>query len=402
MENRLNHTRLAENLEEMGRVGVGKGGLRNRLALSDADREARDLLCGWIGDAGLELKIDAIGNIWGLLPGTENGDPVTMGSHIDTVRDAGMFDGCVGVLSALECLRTVAERRIPHRKSLALAAFTNEEGARFHPDMMGSLVVAGRAAAEEMYGSADDDGRTVGGELERIGYKGSDRVRPSFYLEYHIEQGPFLDQQKLPFAVVTGIPGISWWSARYVGEANHAGSTPMNMRRDALLALSRLHCRMTEIAVQKGACLTIGRVRLQPDVTNIIPGAVDFTVDMRCPEQKTFEWLKEALKRTMCEIADASGLSLEWRQTVNGDAVAFAPEMVNLVERCLRARGFQAPRMCSGACHDAQMMNGLVPTAMLFVASRDGKSHCPQEFSDMKQICDGAEVMLDCLLELAR
>ncbi len=401
-EGRMNRQRLAGSLEELGKIGVGSDGLRTRLALTDEDKQARDLLCAWIRSAGLELKIDAVGNIFGVLPGKVEGHPVMAGSHIDTVRNAGMFDGCVGVLSALECLRTVAERKLPHAKPLAMAAFTNEEGARFHPDMMGSLAVSGLRKVEEMYASVDDGGKTVLSELERIGYKGGDTVRPSAYLEYHVEQGPFLDRRGIQLGVVTGIQGINWWHGRFVGEANHAGTTPMNMRKDALLALSQVHVRMTEIARQQGACFTIGKVLPQPCVVNIVPGEVSFSVDLRHPDPKVLDRLKATFEGLMKQAADENELTLEMEQTVDARPVVFDAPMVDMVEHHADRRGLSHIRLFSGAGHDAQMMAHIVPTAMIFVPSIGGKSHCPQEQSDMDGICDGAEVLLDCLLELAQ
>ena len=402
MEQRINRSRLVKSLNELGRIGVNEEGLRNRLALSDEDKLGRDWLCARIQEAGLELKIDAIGNIWGVLPGTEGGNPVTAGSHIDTVRNAGMFDGCVGVLSSLEALRTIKEKNIPHSKPLAVVAFTNEEGARYHPDMMGSLVVSGDETVEDMYASVDDEGKSVGAELERIGYKGTDSVKPSVYLEYHVEQGPFLDAQKKQIGVVTGIQGINWWHGTFTGEANHAGTTPMSMRHDALLAVSELHCRMTEIAEKRGACFTIGRVQPKPYVVNIVPGEASFSVDLRHPDPETLKELNREVTSMMSEIARRRGLQLDVCQTVDAQPVVFRPEMTDLVERSAKARGLDFVRLCSGAGHDAQMMAHIVPTAMIFVPSIGGRSHCPEETSDMDQICDGAEVLLDCLLELAR
>ena len=402
MQQKLNHERLAGSLNELGRVGVGPDGLRNRLALTDEDKAARDLLCRWIREAGLELKIDAIGNIFGVLPGPAGGDPVMAGSHIDTVRNAGMFDGCVGVLSALECLRTVKENGLPHRAPLAVAAFTNEEGARFHPDMMGSLVFSGLEKAEDMYASIDDSGLSVGEELERVGYKGKDDVaRPRAYLEYHVEQGPFLDARGVQLGVVTGIQGINWWHGRFVGQANHAGTTPMDMRHDALLALSQLHVRVTELARRTGACFTIGRARPEPYVVNIVPGEVAFSMDLRHPDPTILDQLNRAVVGAMNQAAAENGLVLEVEQTADARPVTFDPAMVDRVERCAEARGLTHARLVSGAGHDAQMMARVVPTAMIFVPSIGGLSHCPEERTEMPDVCAGAEVLLDCLLELA-
>ena len=398
VEQRINRGRLAADLEEMGRVGLGPDGVRSRLALSDADKQGRDLLCRWIREAGLDLKIDAIGNIFGLLG--DGGDPVTAGSHIDTVKDAGMFDGCVGVLSALECLRTIRERGLPHGRPLAMAAFTNEEGARYHPDMMGSLVVSGLGRAEDMYRSVDDAGLSVGDELERIGYKGRDVVRPSAWLEYHVEQGPFLDAKGYSLGAVTGIPGINWWHGRFIGQANHAGATPMDMRHDALLAVSQLHVEMTALARRSGACFTIGRVDVKPHIVNIVPGEASFSLDLRHLDPAVLDQLNRAVVDRMNAAAEENHLTLEVEQTVDARPVTFSPELVAMVERHAAARGLSCARLASGAGHDAQMMARIVPTTMIFVPSVGGLSHCPREMSDMEQIADGAEVLLDCLLEM--
>lgn len=399
---RINRDRLISSLEELGKIGVGTDGLRTRLALSDEDKQGRDLLCEWIRGSGFDLKVDAIGNVFGLLRGKEETEPIMAGSHIDTVRNAGMFDGCVGVLSALECLRTISEKGLPHAKPLAMAAFTNEEGARYHPDMMGSLVASGLEKIEDMYASVDDEGKSVLSELERIGYKGGDALRPSFYLEYHVEQGPFLDKKGIQLGVVTGIQGINWWHGRFVGQANHAGTTPMDMRNDALLALSQVHVRMTEIAKRTGACFTIGRARTQPDVVNIIPGEAAFSLDFRHPIPEILDQLNLTVVGLMSQAAAENGLKLEMKQTVDVRPVTFDVKMVDMVERHANQHGLSNIRLFSGAGHDAQMMARIVPTTMIFVPSIGGKSHCPQEQSDMKQICDGAEVLLDCMLELAR
>ena len=380
MENRLDHTRLIASLEELGRVGVGENGLRNRLALDDSDRVARDLLCAWIKEAGLELKIDAIGNIFGLLPGTEEGDPVIAGSHIDTVPNAGMFDGCVGVLSGLEALRTIAEKKLPHRRPLAVAAWTNEEGARFLPGLMGSSVVEGEVSLEKALATADLSGATVGEELKRIGYAGTDSVRPSAYLEFHVEQGPYLDAGKIEIGVVTGVTGLRRWDVRLTGEANHAGTTPMVLRHDPLHAVSKLHCAMSEKAAQENAV---------------------FTIDLRSQDKTVLDRLAAECVSLIEKYAAEGGLKADYRPTEHVEPVLFDDRMTGKVERCANARGLTNRRMGSGAGHDAEIFALRVPTAMIFVPSIGGKSHCPDELSDMKLVCQGAEILTDCLLELA-
>ncbi len=401
-ERSVNRSRLRSTIEELGAIGLDSGGGRTRLALDDNEREGRDTLVHWMRDSGLEVKVDPIGNVFGILPGDEPGDPVTMGSHIDTVRHAGMFDGCVGVLSGLEILRTIRENALPHRLPLAVAAFTNEEGARFAPDMMGSLVLVGEASLEDMYSKADDDGKTVGDELRRIGYAGSDRVMPSCYLELHVEQGPFLDLKGVPFGVVDGVQGIAWWHGRFKGQPNHAGTTPMDMRNDALLAVSHLHVEMTELAKSIGGRATVGRIGVKPDIINVIPGEVSFTLDMRHPDAHRFAQMKFKAEEAMKNLANRFGLSLEFSRDADVQPVSFDKTMVSMIQSVADEHGLESTHLWSGAGHDAQILSHAVPSAMIFVPSIGGKSHCPQEDSDFDQIADGADVLLECVLRLAK
>ncbi|MCF4152302.1 M20 family metallo-hydrolase [Dethiosulfovibrio sp. F2B] len=397
----VNRVRLRDSIETLGRVGLDDSGFRTRLALDDGDKAGRDLLVSWLEASGLEVKVDAIGNIFGILPGEEQGDPVMLGSHIDTVRHAGRFDGCVGVLGGLEVLRTVAERGISHRRSLAVAAFTNEEGARFAPDMMGSLVLAEEVSVEDMYSRVDDDGVSVGEELERIGYRGSDLVRPSAYLEIHVEQGPYLDMKGVPFGVVDGVQGIVWWQGRYVGQANHAGTTPMGMRNDSLLAVSHLHVKMTELAESMGGCATIGKISVDPYIINVIPGETGFTLDLRHPDGEKLASMKEEAERTMDDLAERFGLEVRYSREADVAPVSFDEDLVSMIQSVADERGLSSTHLWSGAGHDAQIMSHIVPTAMIFVPSIGGKSHCPQEDSDFDQIADGVDVLLECAVRLA-
>ena len=401
MENRLNHERLIASLEELGKIGVGKDGQRNRLALSDGDKAARDLLCKWIKEAGLDLKIDPIGNIFGVLSGTEDGDPVIAGSHIDTVPNAGMFDGCVGVLSALEALRTIAGKKLPHRCSLAVAAWTNEEGSRFLPGVLGSSVFVGDLPLEKALAARDFSGVTAGDELARIGYAGCDTLKASAYMEFHVEQGPFLDAQKLEIGVVTGITGLSRWDVTYKGEANHAGTTPMNLRHDPLVAASKLHLAMSAAAAEKNAVFTVGHVEVSPGAVNVVPGRTFFTIDLRSQDRTVLDELHVRCEAEIRRCAREEGVDVECIPTDHSDPVSFAPGMIEKVERFAKLRGLSNRRMGSGAGHDAQVFAPRVPTAMIFVPSIGGKSHCPEELSDMNLICQGAEILTDCLLELA-
>lgn len=394
--------RLKNRLQQMGSLGVDNSGQRNRLALTDADGQARKLLVSWMKADGLDVRVDQFGNIFGILAGTEPGEPVTAGSHIDTVKNAGMFDGTVGVIGGLEALHAIRAAGIKTRRPLAVVAFTNEEGPRFHMGVMGSTALCGEMTAEHIFAISDDDGRTVGAELDRLGWRGTDRVMPSAYIELHIEQGPRLDTNKLPLAAVDGIPGIVWWKVKFIGEANHAGSTPMDLRHDALLALSRLHLLLTGMAIKAGAVLTIGSVSVAPGATNIIPGEVNFTIDLRHPNQATLDRLRDESEHHIAECAAEAGLKTFVHCTECVPAVRFDSAMVQMVCDCAADRGLKFCRMTSGAGHDAQVLARHMPTAMIFVPSIGGKSHCPEELSNFEQISAGADVLLDCLLRQAR
>ena len=309
---RVNGERLISSIREMGAVGFDpQTGGRTRLALTDSDKEGRDLLCRWMREEDLDVKIDPLGNIFGVRDGSDPSElPVMMGSHIDTVRDAGMFDGVYGVLGGLEVMRTLNQNKVSTRRPLALAAFTNEEGARFQPDMMGSLYYTGTVGLEELMSAKDDGGLTVREELERIGYKGNETVRAGCYIELHIEQGPRLHAAGLPIGVVEGIQGLAWWTGEYCGESNHAGSTPMEMRKDALLAAAELASEAEKLALRlgKGSVSTMGRISPKPDIINIVPGKCSFTLDFRQFESGLFEEGKREVER-LISVAAAGILS---------------------------------------------------------------------------------------------
>lgn len=389
----------------MGALGFepGRGG-RTRLALSDGDKSGRDLFCRWLAEAGLEVRIDALGNIFGLRSGTGADTAAVMtDSHLDTVRNAGMFDGAVGVLGGLEVVRTLNDNDIKTERPVVVANFTNEEGARFEFDMMGSNFYAGTRTAEELYAITDDDGLTAGGELERIGYKGSQTVRADSYLELHVEQGPILDSEGLQIGVVEGIPGLSWWRGEFFGEANHAGSTPMRMRHDALLGAAELALEIEKLAVRTGneSVGTMGRVKPEPDIINIVPGSCSFTVDFRQNDPGLFEKAKEQIESTIEACAEKRGLSCEFKKLTDVRPVVFDKTMVRLIEESALELGFSAKRLYSGTCHDAQFLSRVCPAAMIFVPSAGGHSHCPEERSEFADVARGCDVLLQTVLKLA-
>lgn len=401
----INAARLEQSIKEMGMIGrVPEAKGVTRLALSNEDKSGRDLFRRWLAEAGLEIRIDAMGNIFGLRPGTDPDAPsVMIGSHLDSVKNAGMFDGAVGVLGGLEVIRALNDNNIKTKRTIIVANFTNEEGARFQLDMMGSAFFSGKKTAEELYAIADDCGLTVGDELERIGYKGSQTVSVGNYLEFHIEQGPVLDAEGVNIGVVEGIQGISWWKCEYIGEANHAGSTPLHLRRDALLGAATLALELNKLAKRIGnACVvTMGRIKTYPDVINIVPGRCSFTVDFRQYSPALFEKGKYEINQLVKECAKNRGLASKFKKLADVDPVVFDKSMTTLIENSAKELGLSTKRLYSGAGHDAQFLAKVCPTAMIFVPSLGGRSHSPEEWTEFSDIADGCNVLMRSALKLA-
>ena len=401
---RINGERLISSIRAMGSVGFDpETGGRTRLALTDQDKAGRDLLCRWMRDEGLEVKIDEIGNIFGILEGSDPSElPVMMGSHIDTVRDAGMFDGVYGVLGGLEVIRTLNENEVTPKSSLVVAAFTNEEGARFQPDMMGSLYYTRKVELGELLSSRDDSGITVGEELDRIGYGGAYSTPVGCYLELHVEQGPRLHAEGVSIGIVEGVQGLAWWSGEYYGESNHAGSTPMEMRKDTLLAAAELALEAEKLALRlgRGSVATMGRIAPRPDIINIVPGKCSFTLDFRQFDGELFEEGKREVEKLIVSCAARRGLKYCFKKAAEAAPVVFDRGMVELVGSRAAFLGFDSMKMISGASHDAQFLSSFCPTVMIFVPSVGGRSHCPEEWTDMKDLENGCNVLLHSVLEL--
>ena len=401
---RINGERLISSIREMGSVGFDhETGGRTRLALTDQDKAGRDLLCRWMRDEGLEVKIDEIGNIFGIREGSDPSElPVMMGSHIDTVRDAGMFDGVYGVLGGLEVIRTLNENEVSAKSSLVVAAFTNEEGARFQPDMMGSLYYTRKVELGELLSSRDDIGITVGEELDRIGYGGAYSTPVGCYLELHVEQGPRLHSEGVSIGIVEGVQGLAWWTGEYYGESNHAGSTPMEMRKDTILAAAELALEAEKLALRlgRGSVATMGRIAPRPDIINIVPGKCSFTLDFRQFDGELFEEGKREVEKLIASCAARRGLKYCFKKAAEAAPVVFDRGMVELVGSRAAFLGFDSMKMISGASHDAQFLSSFCPTVMIFVPSVGGRSHCPEEWTDMKDLENGCNVLLHSVLEL--
>ncbi|MDI2588343.1 Zn-dependent hydrolase [Psychrobacillus sp. NEAU-3TGS] len=403
----INSKRLFGHLQELGLMGVDNDKKRTRLAASDTDKAGRDLFVNWLKEAGLEVEIDRIGNIFGIWYGNENRKeaPLLLGSHIDTVINAGMYDGCYGVLAGLEVITTLKEKGFIPTRPIAVAAFTNEEGVRYQPDMMGSLVYAGGLSVDDALASKGTDGTRLGKELERIGYAGTKEpgfLKPHAYIELHIEQGPILDKMGIPIGAVENLQGITWQRITIEGVANHAGTTPTDMRRDAGLAAARVITYLRDLANNSNGLTvaTVGTIDFKPNAVNVIPSMATFTVDLRNPNEQRLQEEEQALAGYLKELATSEGVSIRSEQLVRFNPVTFDQTIVQLIEQVTSDHGLQSRRMTSGAGHDAQMMARICPTAMIFVPSIDGISHNPKEYTRDSDLIVGANVLLNVVSQL--
>jgi beta-ureidopropionase / N-carbamoyl-L-amino-acid hydrolase len=403
---KIDRGRLERTIEELGRVGATARGGLTRLALSDEDKRGRDLMVAWMRQAGLRVTVDQMGNIFGERAGQPGQPPVMMGSHVDSVPTGGKYDGQLGVLCALEAIRTLDDQRIRTRHPVTLVIFTNEEGARFQPAMIASGVMAGKIALEDAYNARDKDGRRLVDELERIGYLGSEPCVPRplrAYLELHIEQGPQLEEEGLSVGVVEGIVAIAWARLTIHGVQDHAGPTPMRIRHDALVAAAEVVAGVRGIARELGGELvtTVGNLTVEPNIVNAIPGRVALSIDMRDPSDATLDRARPRLDRLVAEACQREGVTYELEHYWRVPYTPFHREVVAAVERAARATGARYRRILSGAGHDAQYMAAIAPAGMVFVPSRGGRSHCEEEFTPMDDIEHGANTLLGAALELA-
>jgi N-carbamoyl-L-amino-acid hydrolase len=403
---RINGDRLNDTLQQLARIGATPGGGVTRLALSDEDRAGRDLIKQWFAEAGLTVGVDDLGNMTGRRGGAEDGPPVLLGSHCDSVVRGGRYDGALGVLAALEVVRALNDQGIETRRPIAVVNWTNEEGVRFEPAMTCSGAVAGRFSREYVYDRTDRQGLRFADELRRIGYLGDESARPlpaAAYLELHVEQGPVLEAAGLPVGVVGGIVGITWLEVVMEGQADHAGPSPMHLRRDALAAAARVISGVERLAKEQDeiAVATVGRLAVEPNVINTIPGRVTFSVDFRHPDPAVLERQVERLETLVAEVSRETGVAGAVRRFWTSEPTPFAPDVVAAVRTACRDLGLAYGELWSGAGHDAKYVADVCPSAMIFVRSRGGLSHCEAEYSTPEDIEAGANVLLGATLALA-
>jgi len=400
---RINIDRLISRIEGLAEIGAIDGGGVCRMALTDEDRQGRDLVVKWMHELDLEVTVDQIGNVVGIRAGQESGRPVMTGSHIDTVASGGRYDGNLGVLAGLEVIETLNDSNIITRKPIGVGFFTNEEGSRFAPDMMGSGVHQGAFELKRMLDVLDIDGERVGDELEKIGYAGDTSTgdfRADSFFELHVEQGPILELEDYEIGAVEGVQGISWNEYRIGGTANHAGTTPMRLRHDAGYVAAAISIEVRRLAKEMGGDQigTVGVTKLNPGLINVIAKEALITIDMRNTDEQKLQEAERSIGSFIEQICKAEGVTCSSRTLARFEPVLFDKKMISLVSETASALGFRVKSMPSGAGHDAQMFAPNCPTAMIFVPSQNGISHNVAEYTEPKHLQAGADVLLQILL----
>jgi beta-ureidopropionase / N-carbamoyl-L-amino-acid hydrolase len=401
----INGERLWASLMDLARIGgTPKGGVR-RITLTETDREGRDLFVRWARDAGLTVRWDAVGNIFARRPGSDPlAAPVVMGSHLDSQPSGGKFDGAYGVMAGLEVVRTLNDRRIATRAPIEVASWTNEEGSRFVPVMMGSGVFAGAFRVEHVLAAEDTDGISAGQALKDIGYAGDAPAHEiDAYFEAHIEQGPVLEDTRTTIGVVQGALGQRWFDVAFTGQDAHAGPTPMELRHDALIAASRLVLEVNRIAqtYPEYARGTVGYMQVKPNSRNVVPGEARMSVDLRSADDATLRSMADDLTTTARKLASDCRVDVQIREVVYFPPCRFAPDLVDSVRLCAQALDLTHRDIVSGAAHDAVYIARVAPTAMIFVPCEGGISHHEIENARPEDLAAGCDVLLKAVLQRA-
>jgi beta-ureidopropionase / N-carbamoyl-L-amino-acid hydrolase len=404
----INAQRLWDTLMETARIGAtAKGGIK-RLTLTDDDKRVRDWFKAAAEAIGCTVTVDEVGNMFARRVGRVEGlAPLCMGSHLDTQPTGGKFDGALGVLGALEAMRTLHESGYETNAPIEIVNWTNEEGSRFAPAMLASGVFAGVFTPDYAYGREDRDGKTFGDELDRIGYRGTEKAgghRLGAMFELHIEQGPILEDEGKMIGVVTGVQGMRWYEVTVFGQDAHTGATPMHLRRNALLGAARVIGAIDAIAraFAPDAVATVGLIENRPNSRNVIPGEVFFTIDLRHRDEAVLEKMESRMRAALPAILDPLKLTYDEKLIWTSPAVRFAPELIECVRQAAGKAGFATRDIVSGAGHDAVYVARVAPTTMIFVPCLNGISHNEAESTTFEQCAAGAQVLLDAVLEYDR
>lgn len=402
---KLNTSRIHDRIAALAKIGKTSDDGSRRIALTDDDRDGRNLVISWMKKAGLEVSIDQVGNVFATLKGKQSASPIMMGSHIDTVGNGGHLDGCYGVIAGLEVIATYVDNKEIPEHDLCVAIFTNEEGVRFQPDMLGSLVYAGGMSVDDAHDIVSNDGETLLEELIRTKFLGPMKcgsVIPYAFVELHIEQGPVLENNNIFIGAVEGVQGISWTSVTFKGQSNHAGTTPMEMRKDAGYAAAKLAVAVREITdeIGNGQVGTVGVITPVPNLINVVPGEVHLTVDLRNIDNEKLKAAEFLLNEVIEYICLEEGVKVKTEQLVRFEPVQFDKRIADLITTVSEENGYFCTRLNSGAGHDAQMMARICPAAMIFVPSKDGVSHNPKEYTSPELLDAGAEVLFKAIQKL--
>jgi hydantoinase/carbamoylase family amidase len=402
--------RLARDLAALGEIGRDPAGGMTRLALGESDAAARALVRREMEAIGLAVAHDEVGNLFGRRPGSDEGAAIVMtGSHLDTVPRGGRYDGPLGVAGAVEAMRAIVEAGVKTRRSIEIAIFVGEEGSRFGRGTIGSAAVAGDVPIADILALRDAAGVSFAEALATYGDRGAPRParreRGSLhaFVELHIEQGGVLEANGVPIGAPTAINGLVQQVIRFVGDANHAGATPMNLRRDALAGAAELILAVEKLAVLVGggAVATVGKAEVEPGAFNIIPGAVTIATDLRAPRPELLDALTDGVREAAERIARDRRLGVDVRRRQRVEPGPLDERVISAVERGAAACGLRSHRMLSGAIHDALHMANVCPSGMIFVPSKGGKSHCPEEETALDDMLRGCAVLASTLVDLA-